>query len=201
MKTKRSICKSMSRIHLGKLRSILFSWIMALTTFLIAVSCDSDEEMAFQMQGNILPELAGMKGISNEDFSRMFVGYGWHEDEVHLINEDGTIEEDDYWKEMDGGPGHYNFEFTDWNVIAYFFANHIPALVYKSKAYKYEGGKDGGNIIYIGDNQWMRIVSVNGNTAKVIKRHVANIYFYVTLRRLTDDELDDVRRKYNREYH
>ena len=201
MKTMYFNCQSMAGNHLDTLcRSMIFG-IMAVITALVAVSCDSDDDEVLQMHGNILPELAGMKEVSNDEFNSLFVGYGWHEEEIHLINEDGTIEEDDYWKERDGGPGHYNFEFTDRNVIAYFFANHIPALVYKSKAYKYEGGKDGGNIIYIGDNQWMRIVSVNGNTAKVIKRDVANIFFYVTLRLLTDDELDDVRRKYNREYH
>ena len=200
MKTRYFNCQSMSRIHLDTLLRSLFVGIMALTTSLVAVSCDSDDDEVIQMHGNILPELAGMKAISNDEFNSTFVGYGWYEDEVHRINEDGTIEESDYWEGMVGG-GHYYFEFTDRNVISYFFANHIPASSYRSKSYTYAGGKEGGNIIYLDGTDWMRIVSVSGNKAKVIKRHVANIFVYVTLRRLTDEELDDVRGKYTWEYH
>ena len=172
---------------------------------LILASCSKDDdELVFQILDDTRPVPSKYDKVSATEFKNLFFGYGWKEAETHEINIDGTINKEDYWEDMVGGGPHI-YEFTDTVIIDYFYADAIPANV--SVPYKYTYDETTNSVYYTnGGNFWFSIVCASSTEVTIIKRAgwkanrdsnmLRPVYHYVTLKRLTAAELEQVRNSY-----
>ena len=172
---------------------------------LMLASCSKDDdELVFQILDDTRPVPSKYDKVSATEFKNLFFGYGWKEAETHEINIDGTINKEDYWEDMVGG-GPQIYEFTDTVIIDYFYADAIPANV--SVPYKYTYDETTNSVYYTnGGNFWFSIVCASSTEVTIIKRAgwkanrdsnmLRPVYHYVTLKRLTAAELEQVRNSY-----
>ena len=182
---------------------------------LMLASCSKDDdELLFQILDDTRPVPSKYDKVSATEFKNLFFGYGWKEAETHEINIDGTINKEDYWEDMVGGGPHI-YEFTDTVIIDYFYADAIPANV--SVPYKYTYDETTNSVCYNyettnsvyytnGGNFWFSIVCASSTEVTIIKRagwkanrdsnQLRPVYHYVTLKRLTAAELEQVRNSY-----
>ena len=170
-------------------------------SLLLGACSKDDDELVFQILDDTRPVPYKYDKLSASEFKKLFIGYGWKEAETHEINLDGTINKEDYWKDMVGG-GPYTYEFTDTVIIDYLFADAIPANISVPYAYTYD---ETTNSVYYtnGGYFWFSIVHVSSMEVTIIKRagvkaesysnKLRPVYHYVTLKRLTDSELEQVR--------
>lgn len=175
---------------------------LAVCLLLCACSKD-DDELVFQILDDTRPVPSKCDKVSATEFRNLFIGYGWKEAETHEINIDGTIDKKDYWEDMCGG-GPSTYEFTDTRIIDYFFADAIPALVSVPYTYTYDEATN--SVYYANGYFWFSIVRASLSEVTIIKRagvkadrdsnKLRPVYHYVTLKRLTDSELEQVRNSY-----
>ena len=156
---------------------------------LMLASCSKDDELVFEISENTVPVPSKYNKVSATEFKNLFIGYGWEEAETHKINTDGTINKNDYWKEMIGG-GPSIYEFSDSLIIDYFWAGDIPANV--SVPYTYTYNEATNAVYYENGIFWFSIVSASATEIKIIK-NLSPFSLYVTLKRLSASELEQVK--------
>ena len=143
---------------------------------------------------------------SAADFEKYAIGFGWAEIETHRIEGTGNISEKNYWEGLIGGsPSKYEFakdEFTE-----FYYADAYPADVYVKGSMRFDqntGQVDFGR----GDNfsHQFTVLSASEKEIVVVKNGgvtrnplggMMNVYLYVILQRLTDEELQMVKTKYH----
>ncbi len=159
---------------------------------LMITSCSKDEdELVFQMVEDTRPVPTRYDKLSTTEFKNLLIGYGWKEAETHIINTDGTINKDDYWKDMNGG-GPSIYEFSDTRIIDYFFADAIPARVSVPYTYTYDEATN--SVYYANGYFWFSIVRASLSEVTIMKRGGwGSGYLYVILKRLSASELEQVR--------
>lgn len=179
--------------------------LTTLAASLLLCACSKDDDgLVFQILEDTRPVPAKYDKLSATEFKDLFFGYGWEEAETHEINIDGTINMEDFWEDMVGG-GPSIYEFTDSVIIDYFFADAIPADV--SVPYSYTYDETTNTVCYAnGGNIWFSIVYASSTEVTIIKRagvkadrgsnKLRPVYHYVTLKRLTDSKLEQVRNSY-----
>lgn len=163
---------------------------------LMITSCSKDEdELVFQMVEDTRPVPTRYDKLSTTAFKNLLIGYGWKEAETHIINTDGTINKDDYWKDMNGG-GPSIYEFSESVIINYFWSGAIPANVSILYPYTYD---EATNAVYYENNGnfWFSIVYSSPSEVTIMKRGGwGSGYLYVILKRLSASELEQVRNSY-----
>ena len=171
---------------------------------LMLASCSKDDdELVFQILEDTHPVPAKYDKLSATEFKNLFIGYGWEEAETHEINIDGTINKKNYWEDIIGG-GPSIYEFTDTVIIDYFFADAIPARVSVPNTYTYDEATN--SVYYANGYFWFSIVRASLSEVTIIKRAgvkadrdsnmLRPFYLYVTLKQMTDSELEQVRNSY-----
>ena len=147
-----------------------------------------------------LPITKNMTAVSKSTFDNSIVGYGWKEVETHEINDDGSYAREDFWTDMDGG-GPSKYEFLPDEVIKYFvnLANPSGDSFYK-KVCSYN---ENVNIISFDGYPSMRIIHFSETKIKVVvrggirfdkeKNCLKNVFHYITLQRMSTEELEKVR--------
>ena len=143
---------------------------------------------------------------SAADFEKYAIGFGWAEIETHRIEGTGNISEKNYWEGLIGGsPSKYEFakdEFTE-----FYYADAYPADAYVKGIMRFD--QSTGQVVFgRGSNLYHQftVLSASENEIVVVKNGgvtrnplggMMNVYLYVILQRLTDEELQEVKTKYH----
>ena len=143
---------------------------------------------------------------SAADFEKYAIGFGWVEIETHRIEGTGIISEKDFWEGMVGGsPSIYEFakgEFTE-----FFDSDAYAADVYVKGIMRFD--QNTGQIVFGRGNKLYHqftvlsasekeiVVVKNGGVTRNPLGGMMTVYLYVILKRLTDEELQDVKTKYH----
>ena len=181
---------------------LLGSLLMAIV---IGFTACSDNDVMFQFDANGRCYMPELKSISHAEFLKYAGGNGWKHVSTYEINEDGSVQNKEYWEDRVGGsPNKYYFEEDFY--ISYFFMDAYPAHVYKSYSYDYQ--EDGNQIGWI-DNSGsffaeLQVLSINENKLRVIEFlgvrggnvSLKRIYGLVTYSKMTAEELEKCRNSY-----
>ena len=143
---------------------------------------------------------------SAADFEKYAIGFGWAEIEAHRIEGTGNISEKNYWQEMIGGRPSF-YEFTKDEFTEFFDSDAYGADVYVKgimRFYQSTGQVDfdRGNKLYhqftvLSASEKEIVVVKNGGVTRNPLGGMMTVYLYVILKRLTDEELQDVKTKYH----
>ncbi len=156
----------------------------------------------FDLENVTLPKTKDMKQLTAHDFNNIVVGNGWKETRSYRILDHGGLDSVDYWKNRDGGAPE-NHEFKSDKVITYYWDSSAPALTHRERQYSYDENE---NLITFDGFTAMRVIHWKTNELKVVKRaavtyddkekELKNVFLYVTLKRMTTEELENVRNTY-----
>ena len=142
---------------------------------------------------------------SAADFEKYAIGFGWIEIETHRIEGTGIISEKNFWEGMVGGsPSIYEFakgEFTE-----FFDSDAYGADVNVKGIMRFD--QNTGQVVFGRSNNLYHqftVLSANEKEIIVVKNGgvqyspsgMMTVYLYVILKRLTDEELQDVKTKYH----
>ena len=143
---------------------------------------------------------------SAADFEKYAIGFGWAEIEAHRIEGTGNISEKNYWQEMIGGRPSF-YEFTKDEFTEFFDSDAYGADVYVKgimRFYQSTGQVDfdRGNKLYhqftvLSASEKEIVVVKNGGVTRNPLGGMMTVYLYVILKRLTDEELQNVKTKYH----
>ena len=177
-----------------------------LTTILLAVgltACSDDDERlgSFTDSGEFIVKVK--HPVSASEFAECAVGYGWREDEIYEIKDDGTRERRSYWEDMDGGGPDY-YEFGEGTAIKYVWLDAYPASVHYNYAMQYD--ETTGNVYFDGRKAFT-VLSANSNEIRIVMGiGSADTYgydcgclkkiYYIVLKRLTAEQLQEIRDRY-----
>ena len=129
------------------------------------------------------------------------IGYGWREAETHEMNDDGTYQKRNYWEGMEGaGPERY--EFGEGTVTCYVYIDALPADGFYKRSLRYD---ETTGEVFFDENKIFTVLSANEQEIRVVKlgglrddNHggMKQIFLYVVLRRMTDEQLQETRDTY-----
>lgn len=131
-------------------------------------------------------------------FNQYTIGYGWCEAETHEMNNDGTYQKQNYWEDMDGG-GPERYEFSEGVVTCYIYVDALPADGFYKRSLRYD---ETTGEVFFDENKVFTVLSANEQEICVVKlgglrgdNHggMKQIFLYVVLRRMTDEQLQETR--------
>lgn len=131
-------------------------------------------------------------------FNQYTIGYGWCEAETHEMNNDGTYQKQNYWEDMDGG-GPERYEFSEGVVTCYIYVDALPADGFYKRSLRYD---ETTGEVFFDENKVFTVLSANEQEIRVVKlgglrgdNHggMKQIFLYVVLRRMTDEQLQEIR--------
>ena len=131
-------------------------------------------------------------------FNQYTIGYGWCEAETHEMNNDGTYQKQNYWEDMDGG-GPERYEFSEGVVTCYIYVDALPADGFYKRSLRYD---ETTGEVFFDENKVFTVLSANEQEIRVVKlgglrgdNHggMKQIFLYVVLRRMTDEQLQETR--------
>lgn len=131
-------------------------------------------------------------------FNQYTIGYGWCEAETHEMNNDGTYQKQNYWEDMDGG-GPERYEFSEGVVTCYIYVDALPADGFYKRFLRYD---ETTGEVFFDENKVFTVLSANEQEIRVVKlgglrgdNHggMKQIFLYVVLRRMTDEQLQETR--------
>ena len=144
-----------------------------------------------------------LESISTEDFSKTVKGYGWQEESLHILNDDGSYDLNSVCGV--GGISVHCYEFSEY-VVTDYWRNSNPSQGSDISQWYYI---DLNNMVYMGPQATLQIISVEGDRMVAVKRihipstkvgDVRDISYIVVLRRLSDKELQEVKSLYPNNY-
>ncbi len=144
---------------------------------------------------------------SAADFEKYAIGFGWAEIEAHRIEGTGNISEKNYWLEMIGGSGasYYEFAKDEFTIFLKTYIYTTGGYVKGIMRFDQSTGQvdfDRGDSFY----HHFTILSASEKEIVVVKNAgvkdsplggMMTVYLYVILKRLTDEELQNVKTKYH----
>ena len=131
-------------------------------------------------------------------FNQYTIGYGWCVAETHEMNNDGTYQKQNYWEDMDGG-GPERYEFSEGVVTCYIYVDALPADGFYKRSLRYD---ETTGEVFFDENKVFTVLSANEQEIRVVKlgglrgdNHggMKQIFLYVVLRRMTDEQLQETR--------
>ena len=131
-------------------------------------------------------------------FNQYTIGYGWCEAETHEMNNDGTYQKQNYWEDMDGG-GPERYEFSEGVVTCYIYVDALPADGFYKRSLRYD---ETTGEVFFDENKVFTVLSANEQEIRVVKlgglrgdNHggMKQIFLYVVLRRMTGEQLQEIR--------
>ena len=158
-------------------------------TLFFVVSCTNEEETFF-FDDKGVPQATSQQRINEEQFLAMVDGNGWVETATHEIYSNG-----DYDRR-----GISRYSLRGDSISEYIFTQHTSMLGHNTRAMRYDPST---NTVYSGDKMVLRIISVNNGWMQAIKSGGMSfkqrsqskaLYFFVTLRKMSDDEKEDIER-------
>ena len=173
--------------------------IYTMMTLFFVVSCTNEEETFF-FDDNGVPQATSQQRINEEQFLAMVDGNGWVETATHEIYSNGDYDRRDYWEGMEGVGGISRYSLRGDSISEYIFMQHTSVLGHNTRAMRYDPST---NTVYSGDKMVLRIISVNNGWMQAIKSGGMSfrqrsqskaLYFFVTLRKMSDDEKEDIER-------
>ena len=184
-------------------RTLIFSILLA---SIVLTSCSRDDDYGFSMVNNVDTRVSdadgsvavtAKKSISASDFIRCVSGNGWREAETHEVYDDGTLQEEDYWRRMVGG-GPDEYVFGDNTVTRFAYIDAIPCLAYFKQTFTYD---ENTNQVSFNGDYYFTVLSINesGTEVRIIKKGgvrddkaggLKQVYLYVVLKRLSDSEVE-----------
>lgn len=183
--------------------------VLALMTAGLFISCSEDmpdvsqsDDFKTEFDGNGNLVMKNFKPVSMSDFNKCALGHGWKEVSTHRVMPDGNYALNDYWEGMVGG-GPTQYEFNEGKAINYLWLDALmvePAYSERKMRYDEETGK-----LYLDDDDVFTILSVSGNEITAIKKGGVEyhsddtheqVYLYVRLSRMSDDQLEELKKDY-----
>ena len=175
------------------------NFILSFCTFLAiaAVTSCSNEEESFFFDEEGVPMSVNSQRVSEEQFEATINGAGWVETVTHEIFSNGDFDKRDYWDDMEGG-GPSRFCMKGDTITEYLFLDFLPKTGVNARSMRYDAST---NTLYADGKMLLRIISVKGGWMQAIKfaglsykqrSKSRALYFYVTLRRMSDDERKDL---------
>lgn len=169
----------------------------------LLTACSSDDALGeFDENGEFV--VKDRKQVSLIEFNGITNGFGWYEAETHEILDNGKYEKNDYWEGMDGG-GPSKYEFKDGIATTFLYLDAYPADTYSKHSLRYD--ENTGKVFF--DNlEKFTVLSANINEIWVIKKggvrcdgdgkmsKMKQIYLYVKLQKMTDEELQSAINNY-----
>lgn len=173
--------------------------IYTMMTLFFVVSCTNEEETFF-FDDEGVPQATSQQRINEEQFLAMVDGNGWVETATHEIYSNGDYDRRDYWEGMEGVGGISRYSLRGDSISEYIFMQHTSVLGHNTREMRYDPST---NTVYSGDKMVLRIISVNNGWMQAIKlggmsfrqrSQSKALYFFVTLRKMSDDEKEDIER-------
>lgn len=162
-------------------------------------SCSKDDELTFKFDENGECYYPSVRSISADNFEKNVVGYGWKHVSTRGIDANGECMKGGYYDDLAGAaPHHYLFESGDALKMFYgSMALHKSGFTTYTYSYKPES-----NRVVVGSDAKMQILSVEGDLLKVVEYMAVlsggtKVYGYSTYKRMTDSELEEIRRYYS----
>ncbi len=186
------------------IKQIVLMLVLFVSFLGILSSCQEKFEMfdIYDLENATLPKTKKMEQLTAREFNNIVVGHGWKETRSYRILDHGRLDSVDYWKNREGGAPEYH-EFKTDKVITYYWDSSLPALTHRERQYSYDESE---NIITFDGFTAMRVIHWKTNELKVVKRagvtyddkkkELKNVFLYVTLKRMTPEELEKVRNAY-----
>ncbi|MDD5895003.1 MAG: hypothetical protein PUC79_01735 [Prevotellaceae bacterium] len=174
--------------------------LTAFCTFvaLLAVTSCSNEEETFFFDENGVPTATAQQRISDEQFKAMVNGNGWVETATHEIFSNGDYDKRDYWEGMDTAAGPSRYCLKGDTISEFIFLDCLPKMGSNVRRMRYDAST---NTVYADNKMVLRIISVNNGWMQAVKlgglafkqrSKSQSLYFYVTLRRMSDAERKDI---------
>ena len=191
------------------MRTKLLFCVFAVMTTGLFISCSNEDtpnvtqsadfKIEFNEYGDLI--LKNYRPISQSDFNKYVLGYGWKEYDTRQVMSDGSVAPNDYWYgRVDGGPESY--EFSEGKVIDYIRLDVIPSgASYREQTMHYD---ESTGKVYFDDRNIFVILSVSDDEITAIKKgEIINedgdqeqIFLYVKMRKLSDNQLQDIKKVY-----
>ena len=181
--------------------------LLLVTVVVTMVACGEEEFDVFNLFDTTnyeIPTTKDRENVSKSTFDNSIVGYGWKEIETHEINPDGSYTRENYWAYRDGdGPKVY--EFLPEEAITYFFNDaDLTGDSFRRESCSYN---ENGNIISLDGYPTIRIIHFGETKIKAVVRagvtfdrdanSYRNVFLYVTLQRMSAEELEKEREAHN----
>ena len=173
---------------------------ICLSAILLLAACSSDDALGeYNENGEFV--IKDKKQVSLAEFNRITNGYGWYEAETHEILDNGKYEKKGYWEGMDGG-GPSQYEFKDGIATLFLYMDAFPADTYSKYSLRYD--ENTGKVFFDNQEQFT-VLSVSSNEIWIIKKggqrgdgngKMKQIYLYVRLQKMTDEELQSARNNF-----
>ena len=186
------------------MKKLLFFW--SLLAIAIGFTACNNDDLKFEFDEEGTCFLPNVSPISHATFLKYAEGNGWKHVSTYEINEDGSVQNHDHYKDLiGGGPSSYYFEKDTYT--SYYWLSAYPADAYSEVVYTYsENGNRIGHINRFNDNFFTKfqILSINENKLQMIEhigiRSNRNIYALTTYKKMSKEELNNYRENFvNRE--
>ena len=178
-------------------RTLLFGSLLAIVISFVACG-DDVPQFEFDAEGRCY--MPGVRSISHAEFLKYAEGNGWKHVSTYEINEDGSVEKKEHYKDMvGGGPSWYYFEKDTYVTFASYDA--YPADFRTTATYDY--WEDGNRIGYVNrfDDTFFtqfQVLSVSKDKLEVVEHlgvrdgqdGLKDVYGWATYRKMTAEELD-----------
>ena len=170
---------------------------LALIGMMAFTSCSNEEE-TFSFDDEGVPVAVAQQRISKEQFDAIVDGHGWVETNTHEIFSNGDYDKRDYWEGMDGASGPSRYCMKGDTISEYIFIDCMPKVGCNIRSMRYDESR---NTVYADDKMTLRIISVNNGWMQAVKlggvaykqRALSKpLFFFVTLRKMSDDEKADI---------
>lgn len=132
--------------------------------------------------------------FSDKEFNRYITGHGWKYLEAHRVLRDGKLETDDYYSIIDGGGPTYYY-FGDNEATLFFYVDAIPEDCYLTLPYQYSDNRINW--------RWepLSVLSYDKDTSTLaLLKQSGNLTLLMFYQRMTDKELQQVRKIYKTNY-
>ena len=182
------------------MKKLLFFWSLLAIAIGFTACNNDDPNFEFDEEGRCF--LPNVSPISHATFLKYAEGNGWKHVSTYEINQDGSVQSHDHYRDLTGGgPSSYYFEKDTYT--SYFWLDAFLAKAYSEETYTYlEDGNQIGYTNRFNDNFFtqFQILSIDENKLRMIEyigiRNNRNIYALTTYRKMSEEELNGYRENY-----
>lgn len=150
-------------------------------------------------------QMQGITPVSKADFDKYVIGNCWHQVNKYKIDDSGTIIPIIHWTTIQGSggvPAGYDF---DKDSLSIYIEPNYAALSYVTYTKHALSYSEESGMINADEWPYFQLLSVSKERMEVIQRKYVkggkygqgrDVYYYIILERLTDEELEEMRARY-----
>ena len=152
------------------MKKLLFFWSLLVIAIGFTACNNDDLKFEFDEEGTCF--LPNVSPISHATFLKYAEGNGWKHVSTYEINEDGSVQNHDHYKDLiGGGPSSYYFEKDTYT--SYYWLSAYPADAYSEVVYTYlENGNRIGHINRFNDNFFTKFQIIIPTLSATVKNYI-----------------------------